>query len=240
MAYNRSTFPEQIDVLQEFFDVPPAQKTNVQRYQELKIKDSLTPTEQTELNGLITTLQDYLITPEHINKFSDICIGLETFFSSQVQGYIDTKQAEFDATLEKFSNKGAYSAITTYQKWNTVTKDGETFLSSQDNNLNHTPVGDIGDTWWQKIAVKGSQGIQGLPGLNLVYRYTYNIATSYVIGDAVTYNGTIYYCINPTNGGIDPSNSGYWQEFLSSAGIPVANSAPLNPALNQLWIDSSS
>jgi len=250
LAYNRSTFPEQIDVLQEFFDVPPAQKTNVQRYQVLKMQSSLSSDEQIELNNLTTILQDYLITPEYINKFSDIVIGLETFFTSEVQGFITTKQGEmedyvdnqtsaFDATLEKFSNKGAYSAVVTYQNWNTVTNGGETFLSLQDNNINHTPVGGVEDTWWQKMAVKGSQGIQGISGLNLIYRGTYDALYTYAIADATNWGGSIYYCHTQPPMGTAPSNNTYWSVFMQRSPIQVSATPPATPSLDDVYINST-
>ena len=104
MSYNRSTFPEQIDSLPELFSLSADQYVNAERYRTLLIKTNKTPDEIIELNQLTITLKNYIIDPETWNKFSDICIGLETFFSSEVQGYIDTKQIAFDSTITEKTN----------------------------------------------------------------------------------------------------------------------------------------
>jgi len=153
----RSNFPDSIDSILELYTLPAAQKTNALRYQELIMKTALTEAETTELAGLITILQSYIIDVEKWNKFGDILINMQTFFKNETEGYIATKQAEMGATLNKFTYLGIYDNATTYQKWNIVTYGSETFLSLQDNNLNKTPS--VMVEYWAKIAEQGKQGV---------------------------------------------------------------------------------
>ena len=68
---SRSNFPTQIDAFKELTDLSPSKKTQAKRYQELKMKEVLSPAEVSELNSLMTELQDSIVTPEYQNKMLD-------------------------------------------------------------------------------------------------------------------------------------------------------------------------
>jgi len=243
---NRSTFPTTIDNFQEYIDLSPSEVTNAARWQVLKLKVDKTSLEISEFNTLTTALASKIFTPEALNKMSDIMYQLENFFKNNVEGYITTKQAEFDATitvkssqfdttLAQFSDKGVWSNVVTYASWNTIEYDNELYISKQNDNVNHIPVGDGIDLWWRKIA---KRGIQGVAGLGLSWLGEYNNTYSYTIGNAVRYNNNIYYCINASTSNL-PTDVAYWQIFLSSTGIAIQASAPTVPFLGMVWIDSS-
>ena len=195
MTYKRSVFPESIDTLTEITDLPPSQKANALRFQELKLKSSLTAEEQIELNSLTTLLQNYLITPETFNKFADICIGLEVFFTSEVQNYVVTKQGEMqDYVVSKQGEMddyvdGAESDLTDYIDTKTALFDAKlnrfTFLDEYNsitqyrvwNTLSYQgesylcildSLGNLptNTTYFKKIAQKGAQGEDGQQGLS--------------------------------------------------------------------------
>lgn len=229
---SRSSFPQSLDQIMELYDLPASQKQNAIRFQELKTKTILTTQEQNELNELTLTLQTYIIDVEKWNKFGDIVIRLQSFFRDNVEGYIDQKQAEFNAEIQKFVYRGNYNSTTIYNRWNMVRFNGRTYMSLQDNNLNR-PITDL--NWWGLAAERGEKGD---PGLGLTFRGVYNNATNYGIGDAVSYNGSIYYCILPTIGNL-PDNQTFWTIFMFNATITVSTIAPESPNMDQLWIDSS-
>jgi Collagen triple helix repeat (20 copies) len=60
----------------------------------------------------------------------------------------------------------------------------------------------------------GSQGPQGVPGApgatGLTFRNAWNVATSYPVGDAVSYNGSSYISLSGSNAGNTPSNGARW------------------------------
>ena len=232
---SRSTFPAQIDTFTTKVDITSADVANVNRYRELKSKPNLTASEQAELSNLTVTLATKLMSPEDFNKLQDCIVALENFTKDNVDGYIQQKQAEFDATLGQFTNKGSYSNLTTYDKWNTVLYNFETYMSLQDNNLNHTPIGDGTDAWWQKLSLRGKQGA---PGIGLSFVGEYNNSYSYSVGNAVNYNNSIYYCINASTGNL-PTNTDYWQIFISNSGVSVTAEEPSSPFENMVWIDTS-
>lgn len=232
MAYKRSVFPDAIDTLDEVFDLPSSLKDEAVEYSTLRLIANPTSEQTIRLNELTSLLSDYIITPETMNKRDDMMIGMQLFFRDEVQGYIDTKQSEFDASLAKFTDKGAYNNSTTYDIRNTVTYNYESYMSLQSNNLNNTP--DVSPSYWSKIA---SRGMQGLTGINLVPMGNYNNAIPYTVNQAVSYNGTMWYCIQNTTGNAPAVGSTYWAVFQANVAPVIQQTQPSSPASGLIWID---
>jgi len=223
---NRSTFPTTIDSFLEHYDISSTDVANVLRFQELKLKTSLISGEQTELTNLTTTLRDKIFTPEDFNKLQDCITSMETFIRDNVEDYITTKQTEFNTTLQKFSDKDVFNSTVTYMQWNTVQYSGQTFMSKQDNNLTHIPIGGTEDLWWQLIAQKGAngeQGEQGLPGIGLSFRGVYDSETIYNINDACEHAGSLYWCKQDGVFGFTPTNTTYWEIVIQKGGSVVVS-----------------
>lgn len=225
---NRSTFPEQVDQFVELFDLPPLQVANARRYQELKIKPSLSAMEQTELNNLTEQLGDYIITPETWNKFADSLMNMQVFIKDEVEGYIGDKQTLWDAYIRSFKHVGNYSSSTQYLFQNMVTYNGDLYLCKKEG----APIGTAptNTTYWTKISTKGDKGDVGL---NAYYKGDYSATTAYVVGDAVTYEGNTYYN-KLASTGVAPSNPTNWTLFDS---IVVSQTAPAGAQKGQIWIE---
>ena len=248
---NRSTFvaPNYIpDQFTDLLDLPPSQMANAKRYQELKTKTiPLTPSEQTELNNLTQILQDYLITPERWNKFQDALVNMQWFLKDSVEGYIDkkqtemqsyvdTKKSELQTEIDKFTFLGTYSPTTTYNKKNIVEYNGEAYICLIDGTTNISPTN---ATNWAKIAQKGAKGDKGDPGLNLVYKGTYDPNTQYKTGDAVEYGGSIYYAKQNSIGETPQSNGTSWTIFMARASVLISSTTPSSSTDKMIWVDSN-
>ena len=101
---NRSVFPNSIDTFIEFHDLSVSDLPLVQRYQELKLKTSRTEAEEQELNNLMTTLRDKIITAEDWNKFCDCIVNMEVFIRDNIVGFINTKQQEMQSYVDSAVN----------------------------------------------------------------------------------------------------------------------------------------
>lgn len=230
-----SQFPVQVDELKKLQDFPQSEATNISRYNELRMKSTLTSTEQTELANLRSILNNYLLTAEDFNLMANAIEATQQFTKDNVDGYFQIKQNEFNQILNKFNYKNLYDNATTYQQWNIVTYNNETYMSKHDNNLGNTPIGDTSDTHWAKIAARGKQGI---PGIGLVFTGEYNNSVTYQPQHAVRYEGDIYYCIATSTGNL-PTDTTYWTLFLSAKSVVISNIEPSNPEANPVWIDTS-
>lgn len=94
-----SVFPEQIDTFQSHYDVGATDIVNVQRYQTLRTKDSLTSAELQEMNTLYSVLRDKLFLAEDFNKLQDAITNLETFFKYQTEDYISHLFTQYDLRM---------------------------------------------------------------------------------------------------------------------------------------------
>lgn len=234
---NRSNFPAEIDSFPILTDITIADVVNIRRYKELREKSSLTTSEQAELNALITNLTTAgkLITAEYHNKVTDSIVATQTFFKDNVDDYIKQKQEEFDRTLQQFSDKGNWSPEITYQQWNTVVYNHETYLSRKNNNLNHIPDEENSE-WWHKVAQRGKQGS---PGVGLTFLGSYDDSVLYNPGSAVYYENVIWYAMNPTQGNKPEAGSPYWTVFLANSGVVIDSNPPAAPYTGQIYVDIS-
>jgi hypothetical protein len=224
---NRSAFPEQIDSFVELYDLPPSLVASAKRYQELKIKPTLNATEQTELNNLTTELGNYIITPETWNKFADSLVNMETFIKDEIDGYLNGKQLEWANYVKDFNYVGVYSSSVQYEFQNMVKYNGDLYLCTS----NAKGIVPTNTSNWQKISTKGDKGDVGL---NTHLKGAYSATATYLVGDAVTYNGNVYYCLKNTTAGVDPSNSTYW--FMYDR-MFVSSEFPTTPQQGLLWIE---
>lgn len=225
----RSVFPDGgVDSFLELYSLPSSQRSNLGRYQFLKLQNNLTPAEQTELNNLTITLQHYIIDVEKWNKFADAVFNLETFFLDETVGYIEQKQTEFQSEVDKLAVRGEWQPGVQYYKKNIVTSSGEGFIAKTDN-INQSPSS---TTHWSKIAAKGEKGD---PSLNISYKGAYEISRAYVVGDAVTFGGLWYYAKQNTLGN-SPINDDYWA--LQSNQAVVSSTQPFDNRITG-WIDTS-
>ena len=227
---------ETLESMQEFF------RDNVDGYIEDKQEEMefFVNGKKTEVNtytdGKKAEMSTYVDDKKvEINTYVD---GKQSAMNTYVdgkQGEINNEVALFEAELEQFTNKGLWSNTTTYSRWNTTLYNYETYMSLQNGNLNNVPVGDGTDEWWQKLSLRGSQGV---PGMNLVFLGDYDNSRSYAVGSGIFYNNSIYYCISPSTGNL-PTDPTFWSLFLSNSGILVSSSPPLSPYVGQIFIDTS-
>lgn len=188
---NRSTFPTQIDQFIENTEIQASDMLPLKRYQELKLMQSRTPAEDDELALLTQQLRPKLMLSEDYNHMKDSIKNVQTFFRDSVDGYIQTKQVEFQDELDKFNHKGIYNPTIQYYKKNTVTHNGETYIALIDTkNIAPNPTQDTAN--WAKIAQRGAKGEAGVAGTGLKWRGAWSAIRQYYKDDAVQFGGQIY------------------------------------------------
>lgn len=105
MAYltgSRSEFPDKIDKIKEKYDLPPRKLQLAKRFQELKSKQDRTSAENEELNNLTIELQDFIRTPEDLNKAFDMVIATQKHYRDNTVNHINKlKQETNDYISEK-------------------------------------------------------------------------------------------------------------------------------------------
>lgn len=180
---SRSTFPQKIDSFTELFDLPADKVAAALELQKLKQKTTLNNDEQNKISALSAQLQDYMITPETMNKLQDAIVEIETFFDGSVRQYILSKQKEWDTYVNDFTDVGEWSANGKYKRQNIIHYNGNLWLCIKDvvADSNHTP--DKDPDHYRQTAFKGDKGDIGL---NAIYKGEWAGSVNYKTGDAVS------------------------------------------------------
>ena len=180
---SRSTFPQRIDSFTELFDLPADKVAAALELQNLKQKTTLNNDEQNKISALSAQLQDYMITPETMNKLQDAIVEIETFFDGNVRQYILAKQQEWDTYVNDFADVGDWQPTGKYKRQNIIHYNGNLWLCTNDvvADSAHTP--DKDSTHYRQMAYKGDKGDIGL---NAVYKGEWSGSVSYKAGDAVS------------------------------------------------------
>ena len=133
-----SSFPISVDNFKKLQDISQNQAEDIARYKTLREKTVLTSEEEAELSALKASLSSVLIEITDWNDVTDAIINIQSFFLNDVDTYINTKKTEFQIEIDKFDHKDLYDNGVTYQKWNVVVYDNETFISKINNNIGNT------------------------------------------------------------------------------------------------------
>lgn len=229
-----STFPTSVDSFIQHTEITPADITNVQSYQQLITTPNLTPAQQTTLTQLTNDLRDKLFISDDINHLQDAITATQNFFLNSVNGYITNAQNSFNATLQQFTYMGNYSPTVTYNNWNVVSYNNQSYLCIANNTVGQVPTN---KAYWSLIAAQGAQGEQGVQGAALAFVGTYNSASTYQENQLVSYNGSTYVCLQNNTTNQVPTNATYWSVFVTPAPV-VQATAPTAAQTNELWIDS--
>jgi len=133
---NRSTFPLEIDVFLEHYELSSSDVPLLTRFQVLKTKSILTSLEQDELANLTTQLRNKLMTAEDFNKLQDAITNLETFFRDETDGYVQTKQTEFEAFVgTKTTEVNTHATTKSAEITNTATNATTSIQTTKDAAL---------------------------------------------------------------------------------------------------------
>lgn len=206
---SRSSFPDEVDVFLELFDLPQNKLADAQRLTKLKSQAVLNNDEQNELAGLTAGLKEFMITPETWNKFQDALVAVQEFFYENVQGFIEDKQVIWDSYIRQFHYVGTWNANTDYRFQNMVTDSkGDLFICKRDHRSN-TTNSPTNSTNWQRASAKGDTGAIGL---NAFYKGDWKNTTAYAQGDAVAFgridwHSPITYIAKRANTGKSPDVS---------------------------------
>ena len=219
---SRSTFPNQVDSFPELFDLPADQINNANKLMQLKAKSTLTSSEQNTIMALEAQLQDYMITPEVWNKLADCMVALETFFNSQVKGYIEQKQREWAGYVRDFHYVGDWANQGKYKFQNLVAYRGHLFLVLKDVVADNNHLPDLTPDTYRQVAFKGDKGDIGLAAN---YKGNWNGSTSYQVGDAV-YKDGVNFVARVANQGKEPNVSS--NEWFPYQPIMVGRAIPTN------------
>lgn len=227
MAY----FPGGVLTYTRFSDLLPSEAADAARWHALKMKADKTPAEISEFNTLTTRLATKLFTAATFNSLFDEIIALENFFNDEVQGYIQDKQAEFDAKVDAFKVIGEWSGLVTYEFLNIVTKYGASFVAKRENT-NVAPVENQTTDDWGLLAKKGEQGPQGASGTGLSPRGLWDATVQYFTDDCVARNNILWQALEDNIDSEPTSQNTKWMAIMNLTEAVATHNTDANAHAN--------
>lgn len=230
-----TTFPGSLQTFLTMLNMTATDGTAVAGYQAA-MEAGNTALAQTYYSQIANANQKF-INASTFNTLMDTCVALQRFYLTDVQPYITTKQAEWQAIVSEFSYQGVYSPSTQYQQNN--------FVLYNLNGVNLvficivTPSGagvtPTNTTYWRQLTVQGQKGDSGT---GLAFLYAWNSGTAYSLQDLVSYNNALWGCIQANTNQPPYSGSAYWQLVgnLSQAIYPFQADEPTGQSVGELWL----
>lgn len=181
-------------------------------------------------------LKDKMFNSNDYNKVRDALIALQRFYNDDIETYVESKQSEFNTTVDTFSFKGTYSPSTQYYKNNLVnyTTVNGTFLYLC---INNPAIGVLptNTSYWIIFTI---QGARGATGVGMSFTFLYNPTHEYSINDVVLYGDKWWGALQTSTGQVPYEGSTYWQVVLTSLPaiqIPITETEPTNAIIGDLW-----
>lgn len=204
--------------------------------------DAMNSGNQTLANQIfsqIPSASQKIIQAVDLNKMTQAIQAVERFYKTDVQPVIEEKQTAWINEIERFEYIGTWNSGSSYTIYNmvTYTVNGITQLYIATAT---PPVGTVPTNtgYWRVLTM---QGIQGISGEGLNYRYAWNQNTQYSVNTAVTYDGNLWQAIQESQGEVPSLNSEYWKLIvtLKATTYPIQNTQPSAQDVGGLWFNTA-
>lgn len=230
-----TTFPEQVQTFVTMLNMAVSDGASVAGYQQAMQQGDYNLAQQ--YFSQITNGNQKFVDATKMNTLMDTCVALQRLYSTDIEPYIEAKQAEWEDKVNQFTYAGVYSSSISYYKNNFVlaTVDGvdQLFICLMDAPM-ATPV--TNTTYWRQLTIRGEQGASGI---TLTFRYTWDSSETYYVNDVVSYNGNVWGCIIQNNNEPPTSSSPYWGLIYTAQQeiYPFSSSTPASNQIGSLWFE---
>lgn len=232
-----STFPDNIDSFTQWLNIVATDGPLISQY--LTAMNAGNQALANQVLAQIPSGTQKIITATDLNKLSQAILAVERFYKTDIEPYVNNLQTEWSNTIGQFSYQGVWSNATSYLQNNIVSYNisGVTLLFLATSN---PPVGTQPNntTYWRVLTIQGQQGPSGT---GLAYRQTWNSGTQYQVNQAVTFDGSIWLSLQPSQNVQPGTNVSYWQEIISleATSYPIQDTEPTNQDPGSLWFNTS-
>lgn len=231
-----STFPDSMDNIVEFLDVTQSDATLLTQYQTA-IQNGDFTLAATYLQQISNYAQK-IVNATRLNQIGDAVEAIETYYKSNIQSYITTKQAEWLSVATNFVYKGTYSDITQYTKDNMVfyTNNGIDYIYICIATPSTVGILPTNSTYWQQLTIQGLKGTANTTTTS--YAGVWDSATAYIANQIVEYNNQLWLCTTANSNQAPTSSSTYWSNIMSLTQqiiYPMQTTQPTGQIVGEWW-----
>lgn len=228
-----TSFPDAIQKFVTMLDMTADDADAVANFQEAMEEGNVDAANQ--YYSTIANADQKFLDSVKVNTILDTCMALERFYISDIEPYIQNKQAGWQNTVDQFDYKGNYAAGTQYEVNNFVS-----YSTAGENQvyicINRPSVGTppTVETYWRVMTIKGDTGVSGA---GLTFKYGWVSSTNYYVDDVVSYNNIVWNCIKDNKNVMPGSDDTTWRiVYTASQDIyPFQADIPTNVTTGDLW-----
>lgn len=230
-----TSFPDEIQTFVTMLNMAVSDASAVNGYQQAMRNGNYSLAQQyfNQINNGSSKIMD----ANKINTLMQTCIALQRFYESDIQPYLESKQSEWENTINTFSYLGDYSSSVNYNKNNFVTSSingyPQLFLCIS-NAIAGTPI--TNTNYWRPLTLRGEQGSSGE---SLTFRYTWDATQTYYAQDIVVYNNIIWIAVSQNSNQTPSSSSSYWDLLYTASQdiYPFSTTTPTVTDVGSLWFE---
>ena len=232
-----TNFPSSVDQFMTFLNIVASDGPLIAQYQQ-----AMEAGNTTLANQILTQIPQgtqKIITATDLNTLSQAMLAVERFYLTDIKPYVQNLQQNWLSVINQFTYKGVWQSGTSYVTNNLVsyTVSGLNLVYIA---LSDVPVGTAptNQTYWRLLTIQGQAGASGA---GLSYRQEWNNSTTYSTNDAVTYDGSLWMALQPSQNREPSSSPQYWKMVMSleTTTYPIQDTEPTNLQVEGLWFNTS-
>lgn len=234
--YPHSSFPDELDSWETFLDVVESDAQLLKQYQQYILDGDMTNAQL--IYNQIPNANKKFIGALVMNQFADAIMSLESFYgNSGFEDYVDLKQTQVQAVIDKFSYTGIYSNSKQYTKNNIVlyNVNGQNYLFINTYNQT-TPKKTLptNTNYWRVLTI---QGEKGEAGSSTTFYFEWEPTMEYRTNNVVCYASSFYVALQDNVNIIPASNPEYWELIFQSATkyYPLQREQPTGAVKGDFW-----
>lgn len=229
-----STFPTTIDNIPSFLDVTTADATLLSQFETAIQSGNFTLA--SSILSQIQNSDQKIITASRLNQLRDAILALEQFYSSDIVTYVNQKQAEWQAIVDRFGYIADFSPSVPYIKNNIVSYSAngnkDLYICKVNTLAGILPTNTI---YWLKFTIVGMRGDSGSNGVS--FSFDWSSSFLYSANTIVTYNGEWWYSTQSNQNQVPIEGSSVWEKVMSAPQehYPIQTAQPTNQVTGDLW-----
>lgn len=228
-----STFPQQVDVINEFLDITVDDSVLLTEFQNAIRSGALSLA-----NSILIQIENYdkkIVNASRLNEMRSAILSMEQFYGTDIEPYLDTKQIEWQGIIDRFSYQGDYNVATQYAI-NNIVKYSSLGLEKLYICTEIPPIGTLptNTSYFRVFTIRGEKGASGTGS---TFDFEWDSGYPYNVNTIVVYENKWWNC-SVANTNQTPSDvSSYWSLVLdvTQPNFPVQADEPIGQGVGELW-----
>ena len=228
-----STFPQQVDVINEFLDITVDDSVLLTEFQNAIRSGALSLA-----NSILIQIENYdkkIVNASRLNEMRSAILAMEQFYGTDIEPYLDAKQIEWQGIIDRFSYQGDYNGSTQYAI-NNIVKYSSLGLEKLYICTEIPPIGTLptNTSYFRVFTIRGEKGASGTGS---TFDFEWDSGYPYNVNTIVVYENKWWNCSVANTNQTPSDGSSYWSLVLdvTQPNFPVQADEPIGQGIGELW-----